>query len=317
MSRYPRLRRLLTFGLVAAAFLFLGRRIWKDAAELRTFEWDVRPGLLALSVLLLVAVLLWGVAVWRILLRHFGAEVPFRALARAWFLSNLSKYIPGVVWQFVSLAQLGPSVGLSPAATVTTLLVLMGFQLLSAGAVGVWLLPASLAGEFAPMLPTLRWASPLVLALVHPAVIKGGLGVVERVARRSVLPWRGSWLDGVGLLLLSGVTWGLYGAVFYLFLASFVALPASAIAAATSMNALAFIVGYVAFFAPGGLGFKEGALALLLGGLVPPAVAASLAIASRLWTIAGELIPALFLLRGGGPPADRVPISPGEASARR
>lgn len=318
MSRYPRLRRLFTFGLVAAAFFYLGKEIWKNAAELRTFEWDVRPGLLALSVGLLAAVLLWGVAVWRVLLRHFGAEVPFRALARAWFLANLSKYIPGVVWQFVSLAQLGPSVGLSAAATVTTLLVQMGFMLLSAGVVGVWLLPVSLAGDFAPMLPVLRWASPLALVLVHPAVIRAVLGGVERVTRRSVLPWRGSWLDGVGILLLAAVSWGLYGAAFYVFLISFVALPPSALAAAMAMNALAFIVGYLAFFAPGGLGFKEGALALLLAGLVPPAVAASLAIASRLWTIAGELGPALLLLRKGGSPTDRVPpVNSGEASARR
>lgn len=316
MKLSPGLRRLFTFALVAAAFLFLGLEIQRNAEQLRSFRWEVRPGLLALSVLLLSAVLLWGVAVWRVLLRRFGAEVPFRALARAWFLANLSRYIPGVVWQFVSLAQLGPSAGLSPAATVTTLLVQMGFLLLSAGVVGVWLLPRELAGALAPLLPGLRWASPLALALVHPAVIRAALRTVERVARRDVAEWRGSWLDGAWILLLSGCSWVLYGAAFHLFLASFVALPPSALPAVTAMNALAFIVGYAAFFAPGGLGFKEGALALLLAGLVPAGVAAALAVASRLWTVAGELGPALLLVRGGAPPSQSGRAPPRRGAAR-
>lgn len=318
MKLSPWLRRLSTLVLVAAAFFFLGRTIWLNAGQLRGFRWDVRPGLLALSVLLLSLVLLWGVAVWRVLLRRFGADVPFRALARAWFLANLSRYIPGVVWQFVSLAQLGPSAGLTPAATVTTLLVQMGFLLLSAGIVGVWFLPAAYAGELAGTLRVLRWLSPLALVLVHPAVVGGGLRLVQRVARKGVLEWRGSWAEGVGILLLSGLSWWLYGAAFYLFLASFVELPLSALPVVTAVNALAFIVGYAAFFAPGGIGFKETALALLLSALVPAGVAAALAVASRLWSIAGEVLPALFLARGRPAPAPEAaaPVTPGRASSR-
>jgi uncharacterized membrane protein YbhN (UPF0104 family) len=310
MKLSPWLRRCLTFALVAAAFLFLGRTVWLNAGQLKGFRWEVRPGLLALSVLLLSGVLLWGVAVWRVLLRRFGADAPFRALARAWFLANLSRYIPGVVWQFVSLAQLGPSAGLTPAATVTTLLVQMGFLLLSAGVVGVWFLPAEYAGDFGRALLALRWASPLALGLVHPAVIRAGLRLVRRVARKGVLEWRGSWAEGVGILLLSAVSWWLYGAAFYLFLASFVELPLSALPAVTAINALAFIAGYVVFFAPGGIGFKETATALLLAGMVPAGVAAALAIASRLWSIAGEVLPALFLARGRPSPAPEAPSPP-------
>ena len=87
----------------------------------------------------------------------------------------------------------------------------------------------------------------------------------------------------------------LYGVAFHLFLASFVALPLSALPAVTAMNALAFIAGYVVFFAPGGLGFKEAALTLLLSGFVPAGVAASLSVASRLWSILGEVLPAALL----------------------
>lgn len=293
------LKKIAAGVLVPAAFFFLGREIFRNLEQLRSFRWEIRPGLLALSVVVLALVLLWGVVVWRVLLVRVGAVVPFRPLARAWFLANLSRYIPGVVWQFVSLAQLGPSVGLPPATIVTSLLVQMGFLLHSAALVGVYLLPLSLAGKLAPVLPALRWVMPLSLALVHPAAIRAALGLAGRVTRRPTLEWRAGWAGGVALLALAAASWVAYGAAFHLFLLSFVELPLSALPAVIAINAIAWIVGYVVFFAPGGLGFKEAALALLLAGFVPTAVAASLAIVARLWSIAGEVVPALVLLRRG------------------
>lgn len=312
MKLSPTARRWLAAALVLAAAGFIGHRIFTDLDQIRGFDWKLRPWLLALSVVALSLILFWGVLVWKLVLRRCGLEVPFRPLARAWFLSNLSRYIPGVVWQFLALAQLGPGVGLTPAATVMSLLVQMGFLLLSAGALGVWMLPAQLAGPLAPVLPVLRWISPLVLVAVHPRVIRGALGLVARVTRRSMPEWGGSWMDGVAFLLITAVSWLLSGATFFLFLLSFVDLPAGAFAAVTAINALAFIVGYVVVIAPAGAGFKETAMALLLAGLLPPGVAASLAVLSRLWSIAGEVLPALVLgvRRPRGAPAAEVPAPP-------
>ena len=48
-------------------------------------------------------------------------------------------------------------------------------------------------------------------------------------------------------------------------------------------------------FVPGGLGVREGVYALLLAELLPGPVAAAVAILSRLWLTALELLVALFL----------------------
>lgn len=310
MTVPPAARRLLTFGLIAAMFVFLGREIVRNLDQLRDFDWDFRPGRLAVSVVSFSAVLAWGVWVWSVLLRSLGARVPYPALARAWFVSNFGKYVPGVVWQFVSLAQLSASAGLSGSAAVTSLLVLMGFQLLSAAVVGAALLPAALAGELAGALRVARWLLPLAVALVHPAVIRMGLRTAARALRRESLVWQGRWADGVLLLLLSAISWAASGAAFYLFLTAFAPLGPATLAAVVAMNALAWIVGFAAFFAPGGLGFKEAALTLLLAGLMPASAAASMAIVARLWSIAAEVLPTLLLLALGR-------LSRAPASARR
>lgn len=300
MKISPRLRRVVSLALVAAAFAFLGFEIADNLEQLRTFQWTLRPAALLASVGLLALLLLAGVLIWGLVLRRFGTRPRFLPLARAWFLSSISRYIPavGVVWQFVSLAELGSGAGLAPLMAVSSLLVQMGFMLLAAGLVGVLLLPTDLAGPLAAALPALRLATPLALLAVHPGVIRFALRHSARLARRDQLEWAGGWWDGVWLLALSVLAWAGYGIAFFVFLQSFLTLPLHLLPAVTAINALAFVVGYLAFFAPGGLGFKEAALTLLLAGMMPPAVAASLAVAARLWSIAAEAIPAIVLLPG-------------------
>lgn len=315
MTLRPWLRRLISALLIGAAFAFLAREIFRNLDALREFDWQFRPGLLLLSVAGLVVVLLAGVAYWGIVLRTFGLRTPFIPLARTWFLANLSRYIPGVVWQFVSLAQFSGAAGLRPVLAITSLLVQMGFMLLSAGALGLVVLPGSPLGAAYPILEQLRWLAPLVLVAVHPWVIRTLVGLLGRLSRRETIAWGGSWLQGIWLLLLATLLWWAYGVVFYLLLRAFVALPLALLPAVTAIHALAFLVGYLAFFAPAGLGFKDAALTILLGGMMPGSVAASLAVIARLWSIAGELLPALALLpafarRSRETADERPPLSP-------
>ena len=310
MSRWPWLRRGLSVLLVTAAFAFLAVTIAADLDSLRSFRWDLRPGLLVLSLLGLIAVLLLGVGYWAVLLRSFGVDVPLLPLARAWFLSNLSRYIPGIgaVWQFVSLAQFGTAAGLTPLVSITSLLVQMGFMLLSAAVMGVLILPLSPLADAYPFVAGMRWLTPLALVAVHPAIVKRLVGAMARLSKRKVVEWQASWMRSLLLLLLALGLWAVYGATFFLFLNSFVPLSASLLPTVVAMHAVAFLVGYLAIFAPAGLGFKDATLTVLLQGLgVPAAVAASLAVLARLWTIAGEVIPALVLLfrrvRPGDPAA--------------
>ena len=293
------MRRLLSYLLIAAAFVFLAREILRNLDGLRDFEWHLRPWMLLLSLAALVAVLFLGVLYWGIVLRAFGVRVPLVALARTWFLANLSRYIPGVVWQFVSIAQLGAAAGMGAVLSITSLMVQMGFNLLAAGALGLLILPASALGEAYPLLAELRWLAPLALVAVHPIVIRTMVRWMARISRREAVDWEGTWVQGVALLLLAAVIWVVYGATFFLFLRAFVDLPVTVMPAVVAVHAVSFLVGYLAFFAPAGLGFKDAALTLLLAGMLPSSVAASLAVAARLWSIAGEVLPALVLLPGG------------------
>lgn len=304
--------RLLGALLLAAATWFLYDTIASNWQALSEHDWRVDPLLLGASVVAHVGVLVWGVLVWGRVQRQFsGAAVPTTQLLRIWFVSNLAKYIPGKVFQFVAVAQLGRGSGAAPSVLLASLLVHTGLSLLTA----TLLAGLTLGGQLLADVPQTLIAVVAVagsLLLVHPALLDGALRLVARVTRRDLLRWHGRWADGIALLGLSLTSWVLYGVAYYLFLAAFTPLPLGTLPALSGVNALSFVAGYLAIVTPGGLGVREAAMTALLLPLLPRSVAAVLAIASRLWTIAAEVIGGLLALllarrartAGARPPPD-------------
>jgi glycosyltransferase 2 family protein len=281
-------RRLLGVVLVLAAGGYLALTIASNAQELRAFEWRARPVRLALSVVAHVAVLGWGVWVWSRVLRCFpGAAVPLPALQRIWFLSNLARYIPGKIFQFVAVAQLGRAGGLGVGVLLTSVVVHAGLSVISAGVLAIWTLgPLVLGAAEAPL--AAAGVTALAVAAVHPAVLNGVLGLVPRLLRRPVIRWEAGWGDGLLLLGLCVVSWAAYGVAYHMLVSSLAELPWGFLPEMAGVNALSFVAGYLSLL-PGGIGLREVAMTELLRGYLPGGVAAVVALLARLWTIAAEL----------------------------
>lgn len=288
--------RLFSIALIIGAAGFLFATLRDNWRELETYEWSVDAVRLLLSTVALATVLAWGVWVWSRVLRRFDAPpVETSALQRVWFLSNLARYIPGKIWQFVGVAQLARAGGISAAVLVTSMVVHVGFTILAAAAVSAVLYP------YEPMgLEEIRWLAPAavgigVLAGAHPAVLNLGLGLARRLTRRDVLRWTGSWSDGLVLVGYAVVAWLLYGAAFHLFVSAIVPVGPNGYPAFVAVNSLSFLVGYVSPL-PAGLGLREVAMTLLLRPFVPEGLSPALAILSRLWLIGAELLGAAVVL---------------------
>lgn len=300
------LRRLATVALVAAAIAFIARSVLTNSRDLATFDWRVRPWVLALSTAAHVAVLAWGVLVWSRVLRHFGVrDTTFGALLRIWALSNAFKYVPGKVWQFLTAARLATSSGLPQVVTLSSMLVHVLLSLAAGCVLAVATLPLTELGVSGQVAWVLRIGVPVAAVLgVHPGWINLGLRLVPRALHREVLAWNASWLDGLALLVLAVVSWILYGVAFFLFLLSLAPVPLGVLPAAAGINALSFVAGMAAILAPAGLGVKEWAMTLLLAPVLPVGVAAVVAVGARLWSVAADVALAgvALLVRDPGPP---------------
>lgn len=297
MKLAPVARRVAAVLVVGAGVAFLALTIRRNWAEVVAYDWRVRWGQLALSVALLTLSFAWAAYLWkRVLDRFASATAGFATLLRISFISRIARFVPGKIWQFVAVGQLSAGSGASARVMVTSMLVQMGFILLSGLITASVLLAERIPGV--PANPALAFGGATVLALLasHPRVIGLCLTVVSKIVRRPTLVWNGGWRDSAELVVLSLVLWAAQGVAFFLFADSLVHLELADLLPLTGINAFSFVVGYLAFVAPAGIGVREATMASLLGGLLPGGTAAVVAIATRLWSIAAELLGVAFVL---------------------
>lgn len=88
----------------------------------------------------------------------------------------------------------------------------------------------------------------------------------------------------------------LFGTSFFLLAQSITQIPSSQFIFIASSFVLASTIGFLAVFAPGGLGVREGILIILLQNIMPLEMAVILSILSRIWLLTGDGILALFIL---------------------
>jgi uncharacterized membrane protein YbhN (UPF0104 family) len=145
-----------------------------------------------------------------------------------------------------------------------------------------------------------------------PAIIPRLTAVARRLTGRDldlgVLPPRAVYIAIGGNI----IAWLMYGWSFQLLVHGVLGRTPGHFSDYVAAYALSYIMGYLAFFIPGGLGAREISLAFTLGtlNLANPKEAAVIAIVSRLWLTVLEVIPGLLYLAAGTRPATQAPTPP-------
>lgn len=308
------LRWVIQIVVVGAIGFFLVRAVARNWQEVAEFPWHFNPWLLAASFLLLAGTIFYMIVLWRWLLARLGGKISLSSAFRIFSISSLGRYLPGKVWQVVGMVYLGRKEGVRAEAGVWAALLAQILAVLSGFLVTLAALLLEQKRMLAPLLDrsgvesiSLWWfILPLVVVLVllHPRILERITNLLLKLFKREPLRFKLSYLGLLGFFLLYALSWLCYGSAFYLFLASVNPLPLSDWVVVTGGFAAAYIVGLLAIFVPGGLGVREGVLALFLAGLVGSGVAAALSFGQRLWFTAMELtfvaISVIFLRRKNG-----------------
>ena len=103
------------------------------------------------------------------------------------------------------------------------------------------------------------------------------------------------WRIASGLLGLAALGWYVLanlvsGVAFWLLVLSLGGAGPLDLLRLTGAYALAYAVGYLSFLTPAGLGAREAALVVLLGGLVAPPVAVAASLLARATSALGEVL---------------------------
>lgn len=200
---------------------------------------------------------------WRALLAGAGHRLPGGAARRLFFVSQIGKYIPGSIWPIVAQADLGRRHGVPATRSVTVGLL----TLLVSCAAGVCVAAATLPFVSADALGRYWYVLllvPVVLVALHPAVLRFALRTASRLLRRELAEVRLPLRSVVVAFVLAAVAWLLFGLHVALLAGPLGAAGPSTIVLATGSYALAWLVGFLVFFLPAGLGGREVVLTTLL-----------------------------------------------------
>lgn len=239
---------------------------------------------------------------WVAVLRGFGHRVHAAAATNIWLMAESRRWLPGGVWGYTSRAVRSQELGVSKSVASASMLVELVVTLLAAVVVSIFglALHYDAVGTMVHEAFTqyFSWNGVILAPTFGAAMIGACYSFRGKLAEKfQSLNEKWQLLDlsqvsfrrlavALGYFVLMAC---LNGAVNLVMLRTCtdVQIPVTAIIAAT---AAAWVIGYLAFFSPGGLFVREGALAMLLMPWIPYETAFTLAILSRVAQLLAEVI---------------------------
>ncbi|MCX6044182.1 MAG: lysylphosphatidylglycerol synthase domain-containing protein [Chloroflexi bacterium] len=295
---------------LAVAVVFIGLLLRSQWATLRNHSWRLHGGWFLLSGLFMLASWSLEVGIWQHLLRLMGGRLPYLAALRIWFLSAIIRYIPGNIWQPLSMTIYCQNYNIRPEASFTSVALYQAVNLLAVAPIaafyfpvtGNWGLLTNLLSAFAPWLMALGLL-PVILFLARPGWLMACLNWALHKAGRQPLTTRLSSRELLRLLFITAFNWVLWGASFAAITFALGDYTHSQMLMLTphliAVYAIAYAIGFISFITPSGLGVREGAFYLLLVPLMDGGGVTVAALAMRLWTMFGEGVMALLSLLVG------------------
>jgi len=292
----------IAFYTLLAAFLviYVVNTDWSTFADI-----DIDARFLVLAAIAALGFRYWQTFIWITVLRGLGAhDVRMNAeLIHVYAKSWLGRYIPGTApWilgkiYFASLHGVSKSklaVGslLEGAIQIAVLLVTSSVLLLLDPRLDVLPVEYSYAMIAVIVVSVIALLPPvfnLLIGLAFRILRRPGLSADNKVGPRTILIAAGQYTVGA---LMSGLS------LFFIVKALYPALALSDALFVIASGNLAGAASMLAIFAPGGIGVREGIQLLLLGIVIPGAIALVAVVFTRVWGIFMDL--AFFGLGAGG-----------------
>ena len=276
--------------------IFLGLLVWGIRGSFHAAGRDLsnaNPALLVLACGAVAAYYLVFVLGWMKILADWGVRISYPTALNSEIVSMLAKYVPGGVWTPAARVVAMRRAGVNDAALVTAaMLVEAGISAVA----GVLVFAISLVwvrGVSGPVIPIGIFGAVIAL-LLHPRVFHAlATRFLRRFGYRELPPLRASTL--AGLLVFYAGTWVIGGTGVWLLLRSVGAHPSvSTIVFLGGVSAVGAIVAVLAFFAPSGLGAREGSMYGLMLAITSSGAALSATLLNRVAITLVELLLFLF-----------------------
>jgi hypothetical protein len=243
------------------------------------------------------------VEVWRRILRAWAAHISFTEALRIWCVSSLARYVPGTFWQIAAMGKLAhdievPAAAAAGSAVLNTIVNIgVGFAV---GVVAGFRALDRMSGGYANLgvaITVVVICGVLLLPMLMPRLTAAAERVTGRPLNLGALPVKAVYIAIVGNV----IAWLLYGWAFQLLVHGVLGHASGTLANYVAAYALSYVMGYLVFLMPAGVGVRESVqtIALTTMQLANRPEALLVSVVSRLWLTVLEVLPGLFFLARG------------------
>lgn len=280
------LRWTIAFLIVA----FLSKRLAADWPTVQTSLERLQWGWMVGSMIPGLGYFLFRILSWQSVLSSLGVQVPTHTTARVWMNSEIIRYIPGNIWSVLGRMAQADRVRTDKTIMFSSM-VLEAYLLVAAAAGLSALLLISYPQHQFPGRTLVLTAAALflVVSALGRGIPQRVVQVLFRITRRTEDPPRVNRMSyGFAYMILAWISFALFQ-VFVTWSLG-VELKGVNTTAVAGIFLVSWVIGYVSFITPSGLGVREAALAIMFSPFTGVAEAITLAVVSRVALIAVELV---------------------------
>ncbi len=276
------------FLIVLIILFFFIRYVYINWTNVSQYQWKFDYPLLSVSLILVIANFAFLVWIWRELFFRMGYFLKFKKAFKIFFYSTMGKYVPGKVWSVLGAVYLCEKEGIPPKVSGAAAVLFQALNMIA----GVLLVVLVSGTKFLGGVPKILYL-PLALILIifiYPPLMKKVLNVLLKLLKREPIRINLSFRLNLGFTLLFLLSWCVYGVAFNVFVRSLTPYSYDLMLFIASAYVLSYVIGFLSVFIPGGLGVREGILIFYLSNYFPLPVATLIALLSRLWMTATEVL---------------------------
>lgn len=287
-------KKMVSIILVSAGLGYLIFNIFTNRILLaESFSKFSISNILFVTLLLLPAYLINAIS-WHVITKFLKLGISLKSNIYIWVVSNLSRYLPGGIWQYPSRILLLSSNNVTKTTSTFAVFIESLLNLL------VGLLIVFLASFlWKPIFELNQLLAFVIIILIILATLLV-LFVLKKFIFKTMLIKLGAFTNispiWIGpLFLLFFVQYLIPGSVLYLLVNNIEAMPISQLPIFVGIYTFSWMAGYITFFAPSGLGVQDVSIAALLSIFVPFPVAGAIAILLRAIMLVSEAMTILFV----------------------
>lgn len=279
---------LLQYAAAGWFLWFYFKTVRGDWGEIVRYGFHPRPLWFGSGALLIFLGYTWQPAAFWYNFKFTGVAIPVRDSYKIYCTAHLAGYLPGRIWSYLSFAYLGKFLGIAPEELLAALYLGFAASLLSGALFSAFALP--LFKQLGIPAIALALFCALLLMLFIPKVFHTIIRAFGRLTRK---PMAGQVKPfGVRAIFMSslsyGLSWTLISVGVVLLVLSLHPLTAGQLLYSFAAFPLSYLAGYLAFFAVGGLGVREGVMLAIFSAFLPMYAAATVPIAARILTLTYE-----------------------------